>query len=176
MQTYPAYIQTMMAGTAALKRVVVGSDEDTQDDDAEVCCVMSLSEDLETVSFESTDSAWELPVSEITKIIHFEETSAEYLLGFLVPADRLVVALEFASDADLQAWSYGMQVLTYKEPEEEVEPEADLAAENQILREALAAREETVGELLSLVQTLIKRQLGSEPKLTPRTNFQVAGA
>ena len=197
MSEYPKYVQTMIAGTATLKRVVVADDDEREEDDAPTCCVLSLSEDLETLTFENNESMWELPVKEVSKIIHFDDEASkvdsEYLLGLLVPADRLVVALEFASLEDLEAWSYGMQVLTHKteeatdseeeEPEEEsVDEVSELQQENELLREALTARDETVSELLALVQTLIKRQLhadSSAPKLanTPRTaSVQVLGA
>lgn len=201
MSEYPAYIQHMIAGSAALKRVVVSEDEDCQDDDIPTCCVMSLSEDLNTITFAATDAAWELSVKEISKVIQFEDPKVqgerEYLLGLLVPADRLVVALEFANEVDLQSWSYGMQVLTHKveeysKSEGEVTPPADdqsesqadtefedLRQENELLRDALAARDETVNELLQLVQTLIKRQLNTEPlkQSSPRTSaVQILGA
>ena len=202
MSEYPAYIQHMIAGTATLKRVVVSEDEDSQADDIPTCCVMSLSEDLNLITFSTTDAAWELPVKEVSKVIQFEDeptlqSEKEYLLGLLVPADRLVVALEFANEEDLNTWSYGMQVLTHKveeysKSEGEVTPPAaeesetdeteefdDLHQENQLLREALAARDETVNELLQLVQTLIKRQLTAEPAKqdSPRTSaVQLLGA
>ena len=140
-------------------------------------------------------------MKEISKVIQFEDPKVqgerEYLLGLLVPADRLVVALEFANEVDLQSWSYGMQVLTHKveeysKSEGEVTPPADdqsesqadtefedLREENELLRDALAARDETVNELLQLVQTLIKRQLNTEPlkQSSPRTSaVQILGA
>ena len=227
MADYPEYIRSMQRGCTALKRVVVADGERAEPEDATTCCILTLSEDLEQVSFENADGAFELSVSEISRVLVFDEEEkkelgdSEWVVGLLVPADRLVVALEFACEADFHHWVYGLQVLTTRveeevhgkeaedveelgeyahesfEEDDSIEEEEELvyhdeslaqgasqasspsgscvdreaqrleamAEENSRLRAALALRDDTVRDLLNLVELLVDRQLKSGEQL-----------
>lgn len=239
MSSYPDYITSMQAGCAVLKRVIVEADQPTEPGDQTSCCVVSLSEDLELLRFCNESGSFELGVQDINRVIEFVET--DLVLGLLVPADRLVVALEFADETDYSTWAKGLQVLTagnasvsLDSPENAVSIDscgqilqedssptssatprlsappslpssswasyeaADqstnssinraetsalylevLAEENARLRAALSARDDTVRDLMSLVQTLIAKQLNQSPileksvlEISPRTKIQ----
>jgi hypothetical protein len=138
MSGYPAYVERMLSGSAVFRS------------NGESLGVLQLTEDLETIVFESSTTEVTLCLDDVATV---EVDPQSLVVRLALKAGGSMVAFEFPDSVIYGDWSYGLQVLTVHEDQEATTDDELMT----LLEEATALNAALLDDNIKLVQAVSDR-------------------